>query len=268
MRGKLHNYNDIFNFNFTYLWAIPFLLLIILYLAAVYQTNKKYRKWPVYRTVSYISGVISIIISIIGPIAELSHNHFVFHMYTHILLGMLGPLLLVISAPMTLLLRSISVGNARKVSKFLKSKYIQLVSHPILAALINLGGLWLLYTTNLFEAMHESIILSVLVHLHIFFAGYVFTTSIIYMDPIPHRTSFKLRSVVLILYMAGHSILSKWIYANPPNGITIVEAEIGGMTMYYGGDIVDVMIVIVLCYQFYTSSKARNTLRYDKYRFN
>ncbi len=247
---------------------MPFLLLIILYVFAVYQSDKKYRKWPIYRTFSFIIGVICVLISIIGPIAEQAHTNFIFHMYTHILLGMLGPLLIVISAPITLLLRSISIGNARRLSKILKNQYIKFVSHPIIAALINLGGLWLLYATSLYHEMHASVLLAVVIHTHIFIAGYLLTTAIIYFDPTPHRTSFKMRSVVFILYMAGHSILSKWIYANPPNGVANIEAEIGALTMYYGGDIVDVIIVIILCYQFYTSATVRNTLKYGKYRFN
>ncbi|SOC43511.1 cytochrome c oxidase assembly protein [Ureibacillus acetophenoni] len=252
----------------SFLWLIPFILIIFLYILAINYSNKVFRKWPFYRTILFIMGIIVIASACIGPIAENAHTNFVFHMYSHLLLGMLGPLLIALSAPMTLLLRSIPVPAARKVSKLLKSKYIQTVSHPIIASTLNLGGLWLLYTTKLFEAMHHSWLLALIVHLHIFLAGYLFTISIIYIDPTPHRTSFKMRSIVIILYMAGHSILSKWIYVNPPRGVSKQDAELGGMTMYYGGDFIDVIVVIILWYQLYSSSRVKKSTTLTSYSFN
>lgn len=252
----------------SFLWLFPFILIIFLYVLAVNYSNKVFRKWPFYRTILFIMGIIVVASACIGPIAENAHTNFVFHMYSHLLLGMLGPLLITLSAPMTLLLRSIPVPAARKVSKLLKSKYIQTVSHPIIASTLNLGGLWLLYTTKLFEAMHHSSLLALIVHLHIFLAGYLFTISIIYIDPTPHRTSFKMRSIVIILYMAGHSILSKWIYVNPPRGVSKQDAELGGMTMYYGGDFIDVIVVIILWYQLYSSSRVKKSTTLTSYSFN
>lgn len=266
MKVELHNEHHLLNLE-IYLWIIPF-IIIIFYVYAVQQSDKKYRKWPIYRTFLFTSGVVSIVLAIIGPIAEWSHHYFIFHMYSHLLLGMLGPLFIVLSAPITLLLRTLSVQHARKVSHLLKSKYIQTVSHPITASVLNLGGLWILYTTSLFEAMHHSTLLATLVHTHIFLAGYVFTIAIISIDPTPHRTSIKMRSVVLVLYMAGHSVLSKWIYANPPSGVSQLEAENGGMIMYYGGDFIDAIIIIILCYQLFKSSSPQKAPNPSKLHIN
>ncbi len=266
MTGKLHNHPISYE---IILWLIPFIAIIIFYVQAVQHSNQNYRKWPLYRTILFITGVIFVALSIVGPIAEQSHSNFVYHMYSHLLLGMLAPLLITLSAPMTLLLRSVPVLYARKVSKILKSRYLQTISHPVIATLLNLGGLWVLYTTNLFEAMHHSMLLAILVHVHIFLAGYVFTISIIYIDPTPHRTSYMLRSVMIIFYMAGHSILSKWVYANPPVGVSKLEAELGGMIMYYGGDLIDVIIIIILLKQFYKSTNNKKTTTLlNKYRLN
>ncbi|WP_449443809.1 cytochrome c oxidase assembly protein [Ureibacillus acetophenoni] len=267
--SRLHN-NEYTIWNLEdFLILIFFIVIITVYVSAVKQANRKYRnKWPIHRICLFISGVICIMFAVFGPIAEYAHHHFVFHMYSHLMLGMLGPLLMALSAPMTLLLRSLSVRHARKISKLLKSKYVQFVSHPIIASILNLGGLWILYTTSLFETMHYSTILYVLVHTHIFLAGFLFTIAIIYIDPTPYRRSFLLRSVVLVLYMAGHSILSKWIFANPPVGVKQHEAEIGGMTMYYGGDLIDVMIAIILCYQIYKSESLKNIRKAIQLKLN
>lgn len=235
----------------TIVLSLPFILIITIYLTAVFISNKKYQRWPFYRIIFFIVGILCTAAALIGPIAESAHTNFQAHMVMHLLLGMLGPLLISLSAPMTLVLRNLSIKHARMLSKLLKSAYVQFICHPITAAILNIGGLWVLYTTDLFSMMHSSILVYTVVHLHIILAGYVFTISMIYIDPTPHRTSFYLRACILVIAMAGHNILSKWIYANPPAGVGKADAELGGMMMYYAGDAIDLVIVVILCYQFF-----------------
>ncbi len=237
-------------------YAVP-IFFIISYILAAYWTNQKYKKWPLIRIAFWVMGVFSVYFAIMGPIADRAHTSFEAHMVTHLLLGMLGPLLLVLGAPMKLLLRTVPVKWGRFISKLLKCRYIKWITHPIIASLLNIGGLWILYATDLFSAMHASIWLFLFVHVHIFLAGYIFTLSMIYVEITPHRTSFQLRAFVLILSMAAHGILSKWIYANPPAGINRADAEQGGMLMYYGGDLIDLVLVIILCYQYFSGRNVR-----------
>ena len=236
------------------IYALP-MGLIVGYIVLVYRTNRKYKKWPVNRIVFWIFGVVSIFSGIMGPIAERAHASFQAHMMTHLLIGMLGPLLIVLSTPMSLLLRSVPLELGRFLSKLLKSFYVRWITHPFIAGVLNAGGLWILYTTGLYHAMHDSDLIYILVHIHVFLAGYVFTLSMIYIEITPHRTSFQLRAIILILAMAAHSILAKWIYANPPAGVETIDAQHGAMLMYYGGDAVDLILVILLCSQYFNGTK-------------
>ena len=114
-------------------------------------------------------------------------------MVGHVLLGMLAPLLMVLATPMTLILRTIPVRSARRLTRILKSLPVQIITNPLCAASLNVGGLWLLYTTDLYVLMQQNIIIHILVHIHVFVAGYLFTMSIIYLEPTPHRLSFTFR---------------------------------------------------------------------------
>ncbi|MEW8987719.1 MAG: cytochrome c oxidase assembly protein, partial [Bacillus sp. (in: firmicutes)] len=62
---------------------------------------------------------------------------------------------------------------------------------------------------------------------------------------------FRHRLVVFIVSLAGHGILSKYIYTHPPHGVSIVEAKIGGMLMYYGGDVVDIVLIFIFFNHWY-----------------
>ncbi|WP_320415339.1 cytochrome c oxidase assembly protein [Psychrobacillus antarcticus] len=234
--------------------AFPFILLFVFYLVAVGLSNRKKRSWPVYRIVVWSFGILCAILSLIGPISNLAHTNFSAHMIGHVLLGMVAPLLMALGAPITLLLRTINVHIARRLTAILRSRPLHFVQHPIIASLLNVGGLWMLYTTDLFPMMHENMLLYVIIHVHIFLAGYVFTISIIYVDLTPIRKSYLYRSVVFLFALAGHSVLSKYIYANPPIGVAKDQAELGSMIMYYGGDTVEVGLVSILFYQWYKKS--------------
>lgn len=181
-------------------------------------------------------------------------------MLGHLLFGMLAPLLFVLAAPVTLLLRTLSITAARRLSRILKSMYFRYIMDPIVVTILNIGGLWILYTTDLFSMMVHNSLLHFVVHFHIFLAGYIFTLSMIYIEPTPHRTSYIYRASVLLIALAFHGILSKYIYAHPPTGIPASDAEIGGMLMYYGGDVIDVVIIYILCYQWYKASRLRKVL--------
>lgn len=232
-----------------------FTFMVILYLFFVFRSNKKHKKWPLIRSVFWLLGISCGAFSLAGPIAEQASIDFRAHMLGHLLLGMLAPLFCVFACPMTLFLRTISVQMARRIAKMLKSLPFRIYSDPFIAAVLNMGGLWILYTTKLYAFMHESILLNLVIHLHIFFAGYLFTWVMLDVDVKPHRTSFRYRAVVLILALASHGILSKYIYANPPIGVTRLQGEMGGMLMYYGGDAIDMVLIFLFCRQWYKKRK-------------
>ncbi|WP_273853140.1 cytochrome c oxidase assembly protein [Guptibacillus spartinae] len=242
------------------LLALPFAIVLILYILAVIRSNQRYKQWPMYRITCWILGAIFAILAVAGPVASLGHMNFTAHMVGHLLVGMLALLLMALAAPVTLMLRTLPTATARKVSKVLQSLPSRFVTNPIVASILNIGGLWFLYTTNLYSLMHESIWVHLIVHFHVFIAGYLFTISIIYIDPRPHRFSFWYRSVVFIIALAGPGILTKYIYAYPPLGVPKEQAESGAMLMYYGGDAIDIILIFILCFQWFRATRPRLSL--------
>ena len=239
------------------LLSLPFILLLVIYITAIVKTNQTHKPWPIYRTVFLCIGTTLAVISVGGPLAERALIDFRAHMAGHLFLGMLAPLLIALAAPMTLMLRTLHTSKARRITKLLKSRPIGWITNPITAAILNICGLWLLYTTSLYSLMHEFMWLHILVHAHIFLAGYLFTISLIYIDSIHHQVSYLNRAIVLVLSLAWHSILAKYLYAHPPNGVPTDEAQTGAMLMYYGGDLVDAAIIFILSWQWYKATKPR-----------
>ena len=66
-----------------------------------------------------------------------------------------------------------------------------------------------------------------------------------------------MRAVVLVLFIAAHSVLAKWLYAHPPAGVAPHDAHVGAQVMYYGGDVVDVLLIVLLFLSHYRATRPR-----------
>lgn len=238
-----------------------FFLLISLFIGLYLVAALNYKKgaWPKSRSILWIVGMLCLLVSVIGPIAKLSHHLFVFHMLMHLLLGMVAPFLIALSRPITLLLTSLKTQHARRVTRLLRSPPVRLLTHPISTLLLNIGGLWILYNSTVFNFIHENIFLLFLVHIHLFFAGYIFTISIIAIEPISHKYSYLFRSIVIILALAGHDILAKYLFAYSLDNFAFNDVRLGAVLMYYGGDFVDLLLITALCYFWYHSANTNKT---------
>jgi len=179
----------------------------------------------------------------------------------HLLLGMAAPLLLVLAAPVTLGLRALPIRQARILSHVLGSRPARFRTHPVTAAILNAGGLWALYTTSLYQQMVHHTWLHLLVHVHVLAAGYLFTAAIVGVDPAPHRPGRGVRTAVLVAFLAAHGILAKHMYAHPPPGVPKEQAQAGGQLMYYGGDVLDLALIVVFCWQWYSVTDPRTSRR-------
>lgn len=221
------------------------LAAVALHGVLVHRVRRRGRAWPMWRSLCWVAGVVAAGVAA-GPVADAAHMDFRAHMVGHLLLGMLAPLLLVLSAPVTLLLRALPVVEARRVSRVLRSRAVTVVAHPVVAAVLNVGGLWVLYRTDLFHTSMHDPTLHVLVHLHVLLAGCLFTYAIAGPDPAPHRPGLPLRAAVLVLAVAAHNVLAKTLYASPPDGVPADQAAAGAQIMYYGGAPVEIALMVLL----------------------
>jgi putative membrane protein len=243
--------------------ALPFALALIIYACGVVIQRRRGSAWPWYRSIFWALGVSAAAAGFVGPLAAAAHESFVAHMWAHLLVGMAAPLLLVLAAPVTLALRTLDVVPARRLARMLSSRPARIATAPVVAAVLNIGGMWVLYSTPLYDAMRQDVLLHLVVMTHFLLAGYLFTVAIIPIDPAPHRAGFPLRMAVLVLALAAHGILAKKIYADPPAGVSAPDAHAGAMLMYYAGDLIDAAIITVLCALWYRhgSVKIRRAAR-------
>lgn len=208
------------------------------------------RSWASPRVAVGVTG-LALAVAALGPFTA---PDMVGHMTGHLLLGMVAPLLVVLADPVVLALRVLPVAGARRLVRALRSRPVRLLTHPATATVLDVGGLWVLYRTGLHEAMVGSPWLTALVAAHVFAAGVLFTHAVAGHDPTPGRPSFPTRAVWLVAGLAAHGILAKLLWADPHAMPGTREAA---ELMYYGGDVVDLALMVMLCAHWYRATAPR-----------
>lgn len=242
-------------FGVELLFLIPALAAVAAYWASALSARA--RRWPRYRALLFTAGTAAILATVLNPLAARSHEEFTALAASHILAGMLGPLLLVLSRPVSLALRTMDVVPARRLARALGSRPLRVLAFPVTAAVLNIGGMVLMFRSGMLAAMQESQPVHWLGTFHLAAAGYLSTTALVGRDPMPHRGSLRLRAAVLIASAAAHNVLAKTLYADPPPGVPPVAGEAGALILYYGGGAVELVLVFLLCRQWYSSTRPR-----------
>jgi putative membrane protein len=234
-------------------WAAAAIALIVvgLYLVASVRLRRRGDGWPRWRDACCAAAGAALVIAALMP---LPGGDFTAHMVRHLITGMAAPLLLVLSRPLTLGLRALPPGAARRaVLAVAHSGAAAWLVFPPLAAAADVGGLWLLYRTRLFAVIHDRPGLQALVHVHVLVAGILFSAAVCQLDPVRRRHGLAVRASTLVAACAAHAVLARTLWAAPPPGTRFAPADLhsGAMVMYYGGDLIEVALAAVLALRWY-----------------
>jgi putative membrane protein len=224
---------------------------VVLVAVAAYETGaarlrRRGDRWPAARDLWFAAGGIVVLGA--GGVPG-----FAGHMVEHVLLGMIAPVLLVLSRPVTLLLRAAPARPRRRLKRVLTSRFAAVLVFPPVAAALEVGGLWVLYRTGLYAAAERTPWLHAVVRLHVFLTGVLFTAALCQLDPVRHRYGVRLRAAVLVAAAAAHAVLAKTLYLAPPPGVAVADgdARVAAEVMYYGGDLAELALAGVIAAQWY-----------------
>jgi len=184
---------------------------LFFYLAGVWRLHRRGDKWPVYRTVLWVLGMLLLLWVTCGPVNAYQDYLFSVHMLGHMLLNMGIPVLLVPGAPITLALRAIrkrddgTRGGREWIMWAIHTPFAKVVTHPVFAAAMFIGSLWLFYYSDLFRWSLYDHLGHEWMTVHFLISGYLFVLSLIGIDPIPYRFPYPMRLVTLVAVIAMHA---------------------------------------------------------------
>jgi putative membrane protein len=201
------------------------LAVATLYLTGTVRLHGSRRPWPRLRTASFLAAVATISAGFLLPgfLGASVHDPRV-AMTTHLLTGMVGPLLIALSAPVMLALRALGPRGRRRLTAVLGRPWVRFLGHPMTATVLSVGGVYVLYLTPLYARVHDAAVLGLLVHAHVVVAAALVAWAIVGVDHVPHRPSMRVRGAALVLVVLLHTVLSRLLFADADR----LAAEAGG----------------------------------------
>ena len=274
----------LFAFNPDALFLGIVVVALALYARGVMILKRQGDTWPVSRSVSFVIGCIVIVFATSAGLGVYAYFAFSYHMVAHMVLGMIAPIFIVMSAPITLALRTLPQGrtpNERGVRgtliAALHSRLVSIWVNPIVALALFDGSLFVLYLTPLYGGMMLSHTGHFVMDLHFLLAGLLFFHVIIGVDPNPKRIPYLARIVLLFAAMAIHAFFSVALISSttlldhgyfaqlhrPWSVDLLSDQHLGGSLGWAMGE-VPIMLALVATFLLWVRDDSREAKRIDK----
>uniref|UniRef100_UPI001C4031B3 cytochrome c oxidase assembly protein n=1 Tax=Leucobacter soli TaxID=2812850 RepID=UPI001C4031B3 len=215
---------------FDLAWILVCVFGAIFYLGGVIRLHRRGDRWPIGRTVAWLAGLAMLFYTTNGALNAYEQYLFSVHMLGHMMLTMLIPLVLVLGAPVTLALRAAekrsdgSWGPREWILWLVQTPYSKVITHPAVAAVVFAGSLWVFYFTPIARWAASEHLGHQWMIIHFLISGYLFSLSMIGIDPVPYRFPYPLRIVILFATMAAHAFF----------GVTIMTGQGLLLADWYG----------------------------------
>jgi len=257
---------------------------VALYVWGLVVLRRRGDRWPVMRTVSWMTGVVVVAWATVGGIGQYSHVMFSLHMVSHMMLSMVAPIFLVLGAPITLALRALPTArrpgeNSPRalLMALLHSRFVRLITHPVFAAAMFMGSLYVLYFSGLYETLMTSHSGHVFMELHFLLSGCLFYYVVIGVDPSPRTVPPLVRFGLLMVSIPFHAffsvavmsasyVIAEGFYArlDRPYATDLLHDQyIGGGVAWATGEVPLVLVLGAIFVQ-WVRSDAREARRLDR----
>ncbi|MDO8108026.1 cytochrome c oxidase assembly protein [Isoptericola sp. b441] len=174
--------------------------LLAAYLVGTAVLHRRGVRWPVHRTVWWVAGVATLLAVTGTGVDGYGMELFSVHMVQHMVLNMLTPVLLVLGAPITLLLRALpSAGAAGRVRRgllrLMHSRFLTALTHPMVTFVLFITSLYGLYFTPVFDWLMSTWWGHNLMLVHFLVVGFLYFWSLLGVDPNPRLSRRGPRSL-------------------------------------------------------------------------
>jgi cytochrome c oxidase assembly factor CtaG len=267
--------------------ADPFFLIACLtglglYGWGVVRLTRRGDRWSVGRTVSFVLGVLTVMLVMCTRLNDYGMVMFSVHMVQHMIISMVSPILILLGAPITLALRALPVaargrkGPRELLLALLHSRYMRIVTHAAFTIPLFIASLYVLYFTPLFDFLMSSKTGHITMMCHFLAVGLIFFWPIMGVDPGPNRPGYLMRMLELFAGMPFHAFFGIALmmasepmveaYKNPPASLGIdalSDQNYAGGIAWAFSEVPSVLVLIALLFQWY-GSEQRQAKRTDR----
>lgn len=194
-------------------WELEPLVIVSLvvtaaaYLWASTRLRRRGVRWSRWKDASWLVGVLLIFVSTSSVVGAYDTTLFSAHALQHMGLQMFAPVWMALATPITLALRVLPARPRAGLVALLHTRFLKLVTHPIVAfALFGLSP-FVLYYSPIYEYTLRHDWAHNLSHLHFVAVGMLMFTVVLGTEPLPRQTPFVFRFALIPATGISHVIL-------------------------------------------------------------
>ena len=260
---------------------IPTLILFAaayLYVTGLSRWERPSHPVALWQRACFFTGLLAMFLALQSPLDALAEHMFSFHQIQHFLLRMVGPLLVLLGAPLTPMLRGLPPWALHGVVRTVVRRQVarrayEFITNPILTTVLFLSILYIWQIPTAHNAALRNAALHELMHFSMVFSGFLFWWLVV--DPKPHRSRmhYGLRMLYLGLIIipntllgaaitfADHVIYSAYSEVEQPFDISLMtDQQIGGATLWVPGDMMSIIVAGVVMVMWYQRETANDYL--------
>jgi len=257
--------------------AVVLVAVAALYLYGVHRLRVRGHRWPLSRTVLFLGpGLGGIAVVTVSGLHTYDTTLLSVHMVQHMVLSMIAPIFLALGAPVTLALRTLSGAPRRLLLAVLHSRYVRVITFPLVAFALFVINPFVLYFTDLYRLTLENTLAHEIVHAHFVLVGCLFFWPLVGLDPLPGRWPYPARALLMVLSVPFHTVLGLTVMQSttlfggdwyPSLGLDWADPwtdqKVAGGILWAGGEFVSVTMLAVLVSQWMRQSE-REARRIDR----
>jgi putative membrane protein len=236
-----------------------------LYLAGCARRYGRTTPVSAWRHASFFAGLAMLLIALQSPLDALADHSFTMHQVQHLLLGALGPMLLLLAAPQTLLVAGMPDAMRRLVlAPLLVNRSVQatfaFLAHPAVATFVLIAAVYFWHLPKYHNLAVIDVPIHYTMHVTMLVSGLFFFWRVLDPRPAPVGAGYGVRVVMASVAMAGSMPLAAYItYKSsvlyPAYDVkgrlwgldALLDERYGGLIMWIPGGIVfGVLLLIVM----------------------
>ncbi|OBJ49051.1 copper resistance protein CopD [Mycobacterium sp. 1423905.2] len=274
----------LFDWRFDLIFGTAAIVAAALYVAAVLRLRRRGDTWPAGRSLAWLLGCGCLLFVTSSGVGRYMPAMFSMHMVAHMGLSMLVPILLVLGAPVTLALRALPAagrggppGPREWLLAALHSRLSRVLTIPVLATMLFVGGFYGLYLGGIFDTAAGSHAGHLAMNVHFLLSGYLFYWVVIGVDPTPRPipplakvavvfASLPLHAFFGVVLMGTRTVLGGNYYRSL--GLSwhtdlLGDQRLGGAIAWAAGEVPLVIVILALLVQWARSDR-RTARRLDR----
>lgn len=223
------------------------------YVLAARRLGRRGRPWSGWRTASFVGGCALLVVAVQSGLAGYDDEVFTLHVVQHLILMNFAPILLALSAPVTLALQASSRPTQERILRVLHHPVVEFVTRPAFVVVVAYGTMIGYFLTPFYAFSLEHPWVHELSHLHFLVSGCLFWWLVIGRDPSRWRLSHPARlgvlatgipvNVVLGLSLTGatSSIAARFH--------TVADTHQGGAVLWIAGELIVLVALGISLFQ-------------------